>query len=838
MKSKNPVLLDTSFNKTYQRFKLSKRNSLFLLLILVINVQLASAQVEFERFIFEENESHVSYPRSIAQSDIDNDGDLDIIVIGKSLKVFENINNKTFVPYLVDEFTSGEIFNKDVQVADINNDGYDDILIAISDKDLYAYYINNGDNTFSTQKIIDNNVINTDGPHLSEAIDVDGDGKKDIIVASSTVTVNKFLWYKNNGVNNQFTPNLIDDNIINTKGAMMITGADFDNDGDIDFAAASYGAEKIILYENDGLQNFNPIIIDSGTESFSPGSIIYKYDIDNDNDIDILAVFNRELVLYKNLGNNIFEKQIISDLVTSFKCGDFDNDGDIDIVINSNRGLSWLKNDGNENFNEELIAKNYYNTYAINDIEIGDFDGNGYLDIVTSNNRTNRIVVYYNDSSTNFSPELIGFSHFKDPQYITHSDLDQDGDNDLLVASAESDLFFWMKNDGSGNFTYHTIYNKSFAPSSITSVDIDLDGDIDILTTSEQEFLIHYNDGYENFTQKTLDSSQVFARYASSIAYGDIDSDGDIDIIGTSHDYILLFENIGNNNFSTRQIIDKYPNAEGFRSIEIFDLDNDGDLDFIVAASPKNKFMWYENVGNNKFTPHVLLLPIGNSASGGARAITHGDLDNDGDIDLVVAHKNSGTFAWYENDGNQNFTFKVIDDSYQYANGASDIYCADMDNDGDLDLITSASNATTYSWYENNNGNFTRHNITSAYFARSANTVSAVDLDNDGDIDVFGSGTNVFWFKNTLISLGNEDAIITDKDIKIFPNPTSDFIYIGYESANEIKNHEIEMYDMSGKEIEVKLENNKLNIKDLNKGIYLMKIKHKNTVKTFKILKN
>src|SRR5207253_10790706 len=133
----------------------------------------------------------------------------------------------------------------------------------------------------------------------------------------------------------------------------------------------------------------------------------------------------------------------------------------------------------------------------------------------------------------------------------------------------------------------------------------------------------------------------------------------------------------------------------------------------------------------------------------GARAVSSADLDGDGDTDVLSASSYDHKFAWYENDGNEHFRAHTITNN---APGARSASAVDLDSDGDLDVLGVATDAfNSIIWYENDGSqNFTGHSITA--FQR-ANVLSAVaaDIDQDGDIDVATGAehTNTaVWYEN------------------------------------------------------------------------------------------
>ena len=83
---------------------------------------------------------------------------------------------------------------------------------------------------------------------------------------------------------------------------------------------------------------------------------------------------------------------------------------------------------------------------------------------------------------------------------------------------------------------------------------------------------------------------------------------------------------------------------------------------------------------------------------------SEGDLNNDGFLDIVSASENDNTIAWYENDGNANPTFTATDITTS-VNGARSIFAADLDGDGDTDLISGSTLDDTVFWHENLGGN-------------------------------------------------------------------------------------------------------------------------------------
>jgi hypothetical protein len=143
------------------------------------------------------------------------------------------------------------------------------------------------------------------------------------------------------------------------------------------------------------------------------------------------------------------------------------------------------------------------------------------------------------------------------------------------------------------------------------------------------------------------------------------------------------------------------------------------------------------------------------------------DLDGDGDVDLIGTAYLSNAVFWYENDGSGNFTTRVIDDDLR---GAYPVHVADVDLDGDVDVLAIGFLSDTVAWYENDgSGSFTKRVVTTT--ADGGHSVVAGDIDQDGDVDLLVGtelGDTVLWFEND----GNE--VFTEHLIDGFSNGSKD----------------------------------------------------------------
>lgn len=142
------------------------------------------------------------------------------------------------------------------------------------------------------------------------------------------------------------------------------------------------------------------------------------------------------------------------------------------------------------------------------------------------------------------------------------------------------------------------------------------------------------------------------------------------------------------------------------------------------------------------------------------------DIDGDGDMDVVAASEFTDGVNWFENDGSGNFTKHNITTSINQPLG---VFAIDLDKDGDMDVLSASAGDNTVAWYENDGSEtFTKHDISTTVDAKR---VYAKDVDGDGDIDVLSAnyGTDsITWFDN------NGSQSFTQKNVDtIIGNPQS-----------------------------------------------------------------
>ncbi len=344
-------------------------------------------------------------------------------------------------------------------------------------------------------------------------------------------------------------------------------------------------------------------------------TVVELGDVDDDGDLDILArklstdysISRRygrvsEHVLLQNLGNGSFSETYIAAYHNEAmpRLIDFDNDGDLDVVQIGQNGLFAAQRNNNWSFSlkSSVVTGNKY----IRDVAIRDVDGDGDLDVSWTNGLLSRIYTMTNNGSGIFSSSFEEVSDVFRP-VIGFGDFDDDGDLDRAVAGAQTtnDYSLYIELSDTIGAGSTTIFGSHFATNALGTVDIDGDGDIDIVAhgydrwgdnnQTYSSLRIFENDGYGSFDQSRAIEVGVFSqRVGSRFWLEDIDGDGDIDIAvnsipsgqyGLAFNQPALFLNDGTGEFVKQQVPVSGGGVSGFA---IGDMDGDGDLDVVSGA--------------------------------------------------------------------------------------------------------------------------------------------------------------------------------------------------------------------------------------------------------------
>ncbi|MDX2249563.1 MAG: CRTAC1 family protein [Bacteroidia bacterium] len=323
--------------------------------------------------------------------------------------------------------------------------------------------------------------------------------------------------------------------------------------------------------------------------------------------------------------------------------------------------------------------------------------------------------------------------------------------------------------------------------------DYDNDGDLDIFVANVgSKNKLYTNNGNATFTKETKGEEVSYTGHCYSASWVDADNDGYLDLFVA--DYIsnrrnLLYKNNGEGSFKTSgegtfTKLDEskiFPEPSYSLGATWCDYDNDGDMDLFVPNGNNEDNSLYRNEGNFSFTT----ITEGDIVNDGGSSVgsSWGDYDNDGDMDLYVTNINNQANFFYNNNGDGTFT-RITDGAIANDRAESQgSFWGDVNNDGYLDLyLTNAEDPHRFLYLNNGDGSFSR-NTTEPLITLpdvSLGTATA-DIDNDGDLDVIvanhlnapnylftNNSTSNHWFEVKLVgTTSNRSAIGAKVRIKI-----------------------------------------------------------------------
>jgi hypothetical protein len=531
---------------------------------------------------------------------------------------------------------------------------------------------------------------------------------------------------------------------------------------------------------------------------FGPGSIA-SGDLDGDGDSDMLVgnhyAGRPGLSILKNAGDGTYSWPTFYTLPDNKSVGDValsdvDGDGDLDALATvpdlngMSNVLALWRNNGDGTFTKHVEFATGPGPVGL---VVADLNGDGFSDVATANHgyvsgQNNTISVLRHNGLTGASAGFVAPAEFSvngiHALRITAADLNGDrridlvvGGRDLIVVPGKPNggRLGVLLNNGAGGFTvsatYESVPGSRLPTGAVALADLDNDGDADLVgggliqngSVDNGAISVRRNSGNGTFGSPEIYLFENSVDRPQNFALGDLNSDGFTDIVGCSptgrstDGWVALLSN-GSGGFLPAV---RYEASQQTVDATLTDTDRDGDLDVVTVAKSSAAITVHRNAGNGVFAvlPRNHVGQVSNPLEP-TQALEAGDVDRDGDLDLVT---NDEKVYVLKNNGNGTFATAV---AYEQPHNFGEVKLRDLNGDGYLDLLLGPDrNAPPYHFgtaLNNGDGTFAP-GVIKPVGACQAGSIDAFDLDGDNDLDVVlteegscagGPGFRIFIFRN------------------------------------------------------------------------------------------
>jgi len=732
---------------------------------------------------------------AVAVGDLDNDGDLDLVSgdgtgAGGSVIVWRNPLTATD-PFLTSDWLSNTLGTVSdavyaVATGDLDNDGDLDVAMGrgtTSGGEVIVWQNPSPtSSTFSAAWPSYSVATTGDAVYALILADLDGDANLDIAVGTGSNEDNQVVVWRNDG--SPFDGGWSTQDVgASDDTVYALAVGDLDDDGNPDLITGSGSGEdyEVIAWASDG----SPF--DGGWTAGNVGAstddvrALVTVDLDGDGDLDVATASasgeDNEVIGWQNDGTpfdgswSSADIGGVGDTAYGLVAGDVDTDGDSDLLSGSGSGatteiVAWT----NTLIHHSMVFSDTANAAGSSDDDINalvvvDLDGDGDEDIVTGagSDASNNLMAWQNDSmpfNGSWSASAIG-DVAGDIYAVAVGDLDNDGRPDVVSGATLTPRLRVWQNDGtplSGTWYSSTLTNPPASVDAVALGDLDNDGDLDVVVgtgphviygpNANCQIIVYENDGTPfDGSWESMHSIATISYTVHALALGDLDNDGWLDIVMGAHHPEMVFGEDGTEADPSEWVdfyelqafrnsgtpfggqwtqvnVGRDPETVTFQGyyhgywgaivwdVALADLDNDGDLDVITGegAEADHQLKVWENDGTpfdgQPQTQHWTWQPtatwVGPTVpwmSGHVNSVAPADLNDDGWTDLVSVSQwwEAYEFILWENDGRP-FGTTITDTTWIRRNigGVSDTHgyaidVTDLDNDGDLDVVTGHS---------------------------------------------------------------------------------------------------------------------------------------------------
>ena len=682
-----------------------------------------------------------AHPYSIAVGDFNNDTYLDAVVANSGTDTVGILFGDDSGLFLTETsyFLGSNSRPRSVLVADFNKDHCSDIAVANFLSDNIIVFQGLGNGSFFQQSAV--RIASGSNPSSLASGDLNNDGWLDLVVTNTgRNTIDIMYGFRYASLQSPVRSTVG----INTDPCSVAV-ADLNNDGRLDLVTGNYNTNNVGILLGYGNGSFTLPTMYANIDGSHPWSVAID-DFNNDTKLDItIAVWGRnEIGIILGNGDGTFGEPLLYFIglgarPVSIVTGDFNNDHHPDIAT-ANYGtgsVSVFLGYGNGSFHER-------NTFSTGDrsstisVTVGDLDKDHFLDIIVANEGSSSVGVLYGNGDGTFENVTIHFvSPNSSPQYALSGDLNNDTIPDIVVAMYGSgDIGIFL---GYGNRTFSSLklYSGGFESGVLCLQFNDFNADqyVDIVVTNLDTGYIGilFSNGDGTFKDIVLyDMGASTTSY--SIVVADFNNDDLVDLAFadiTGDEVGILFRN-GYQSFGGYTSL-PYANNSEPSSVTVAYLNNDTYLDIIIANLGNDSVGVLHGHGDGTFA-ETQTYSTGDATQPSSVAV--GDFNHDTLLDIVVANSHSNSIGILLGSKNGSF-HNATTFSTGIASNPVSIILGDVNYDGNLDIVVANSGTNNVAiMIGDGNGFFADPIFYSMNYDSRPNWVVFGNFNNDSWVDI------------------------------------------------------------------------------------------------------
>jgi hypothetical protein len=683
-------------------------------------------------------------PSAVAVGDFDRDGKLDIATADQGANGISVLLGNGGGVFGLPASLASAASAADIVAGDLDRDGWLDLVVASGS---------------SAQVVVHRGAVGGFGggtpfpvlavPSRVALADFDRDGNLDLVVVSTAS--HRILVFKGLGNLSFGTTPVADLSPTGSPGPEAAVPGDFTGDGRLDLAVAEYNAGRVDLFVGDGT---GALTAGPSTSLGTGPRDLYAGDVDRDGKLDLVVAqaTTSEVLVLLGQGDGTFQQATpvaVGAAPARVALGDLDRDGAGDLVVLDGTGRV-VAFEGGGTAPAVFGAMPYVAVTvsgSLSGLALGDFTSDARPDVVTTRTATNEAVLVPDQSGSpcvrsSFAAAPRSYSVADGPVSAAAADFDRDGRVDLAVATT-NDSYVRVRRSTGGDFVPLADFGPfSSPPRGLATADLDFDGQGDLVvalgdaSSGRVQVIVHDSTGALTIGPSLLPAGLNTA----AVAIGDFDGNGTPDVAAVSEGdgSVWVFLGDGTGAFTP---LSGNPVLTGLttpQALVAADLTGDGLADIAVAewgatpGSPGAVHVLRAGVSGGALTFTRITPPAGLTVGAYPESIAAGDLDGDGQVDLVTADNGSSRVSVIRRDAGGGF---LAAEPHTTGANPTAVALVDLTGDGRLDIAVTTSATRTLTALENLGGG----TFASAgdYPVRGyPRFITPIDADGDGRLDL------------------------------------------------------------------------------------------------------